>query len=152
LRLQCHCLLRRAGFAPAFAAFSLCAATLAAAEPWHRQIDTVLDESRVLPEAPPADDAEFLRRAWITLAGGLPSSNEARAFLADTAPDKRAKLIDSLLGSTGWRATSGGCFSGATWRARNATTTRASMTTASAITTGFSHLWAGHTSFSPSRT
>ena len=31
------------------------------------------------------------------MIGTLPTADEARAFLADTSPDKRAKLIDRLL-------------------------------------------------------
>ncbi len=42
-------------------------------------------------------DAEFLRRASLDTIGALPKPDDARAFLADTAPDKRAKLIDRLL-------------------------------------------------------
>jgi Protein of unknown function (DUF1549)/Protein of unknown function (DUF1553) len=46
-----------------------------------------------------ADDAEFLRRVWLDFAGTIPSADDARAFLNDKAPDKRAKLIDTLLAS-----------------------------------------------------
>lgn len=42
-------------------------------------------------------DAEFLRRATLDTIGALPTSDEAAAFLADPAPDKRRKLIDRLL-------------------------------------------------------
>ncbi|MFO0927310.1 MAG: DUF1549 domain-containing protein [Gemmataceae bacterium] len=42
-------------------------------------------------------DGEFLRRASLDLCGRLPAPEEARAFLADRSPDKRAKLIDRLL-------------------------------------------------------
>jgi WD40 repeat protein len=45
----------------------------------------------------PCSDAEFIRRASLDTIGALPSPEEARAFLADTAPDKREKLIDRLL-------------------------------------------------------
>jgi hypothetical protein len=45
----------------------------------------------------PCSDAEFLRRASLDTIGALPTAEEARAFLADTAPDKRDKLIDRLL-------------------------------------------------------
>ncbi len=47
--------------------------------------------------APLADDAEFLRRIYLDLAGRIPSGQEARTFLADSAADKRTKLIDQLL-------------------------------------------------------
>ncbi|MFM8583118.1 MAG: DUF1549 domain-containing protein [Planctomycetaceae bacterium] len=49
--------------------------------------------------APVADDAEFLRRAWLDLTGSVPPSAEARAFLADQNPAKRAQVIDRLLGT-----------------------------------------------------
>ncbi len=42
-------------------------------------------------------DSEFLRRASIDLIGTLPTETEARAFLDDKAPNKREKLIESLL-------------------------------------------------------
>jgi hypothetical protein len=49
--------------------------------------------------APIATDAEFLRRVTLDLTGRIPSATDARAFLSDTAPDKRAKLVDALLAS-----------------------------------------------------
>jgi hypothetical protein len=42
-------------------------------------------------------DAEFLRRATLDTLGILPTVEEARAFLDDTDPQKREKLIDRLL-------------------------------------------------------
>lgn len=47
--------------------------------------------------SPVCDDATFLRRAWLDLLGLVPDVETARAFIADTSTDKRAKLIDSLL-------------------------------------------------------
>jgi hypothetical protein len=47
--------------------------------------------------APQADDAEFLRRVWLHLAGTIPPVAEVRQFLADEAPDKRERLVDELL-------------------------------------------------------
>jgi Protein of unknown function (DUF1553)/Protein of unknown function (DUF1549) len=44
-----------------------------------------------------ATDAQFLRRMFLDLIGTLPSADEARRFLADAAPDKRARMIDALL-------------------------------------------------------
>lgn len=44
-----------------------------------------------------ADDANFLRRVYLDTIGTLPTPAEARAFLANTAPNKRAQLIDQLL-------------------------------------------------------
>lgn len=42
-------------------------------------------------------DADFLRRAYLDLLGVPPTAGTARAFAADTSPDKRARLIDRLL-------------------------------------------------------
>jgi hypothetical protein len=50
-----------------------------------------------LPPSPPCTDAEFIRRAFLDAAGVLPTPAEVRTFLADDAPDKRARLIDALL-------------------------------------------------------
>lgn len=45
------------------------------------------------------NDSEFLRRVSLDLRGILPSVQESTAFLADKAPDKRTKLIDTFLDS-----------------------------------------------------
>jgi hypothetical protein len=42
-------------------------------------------------------DREFIRRAYLDAAGILPKPEEVQKFVADPSPDKRAKLIDSLL-------------------------------------------------------
>ncbi len=42
-------------------------------------------------------DEEFLRRVYCDVIGILPTVEETQQFLADTAPDKRAKLINTLL-------------------------------------------------------
>src|SRR5262245_62177375 len=46
---------------------------------------------------PSATEAAFLRRASLDLTGAIPSVSEVRAYLADDRPDRRARLIDSLL-------------------------------------------------------
>ena len=43
------------------------------------------------------DDTTFLRRASLDLCGIVPTAEEARAFTADTAADKRARLVEALL-------------------------------------------------------
>lgn len=52
-----------------------------------------------MPPSDAADDATFIRRVSIDIAGRLPTLDETSRFLADTAPDKRDKLIDALLDS-----------------------------------------------------
>jgi hypothetical protein len=52
-----------------------------------------------LKAAATCDDATFLRRAWIDLAGRTPPFLAARDFLADSSASKRARLVDSLLTS-----------------------------------------------------
>lgn len=69
-----------------------------AGEPLHRRIDALIAarfEGR--PPAPRADDAEFLRRIWLDLAGRIPTADQTRQFLADPSPDKRSALVDRLL-------------------------------------------------------
>ncbi|KAF0177048.1 MAG: hypothetical protein FD161_2663 [Limisphaerales bacterium] len=44
-----------------------------------------------------ADDAEFVRRVHLDLHGTVPTLEQAKRFLADATPDKRARLVDSLL-------------------------------------------------------
>ncbi len=43
------------------------------------------------------DDRTFARRAWFDLLGIPPTADEAKAFLVATDPNKRARLIDTLL-------------------------------------------------------
>jgi hypothetical protein len=59
----------------------------------------VFERLKLLQYLPSATctDEEFLRRASQDVTGLLPSVETTRAFLADTKPDKRAVLIDSLL-------------------------------------------------------
>ncbi|MCU0980621.1 MAG: DUF1549 and DUF1553 domain-containing protein [Pirellulaceae bacterium] len=51
---------------------------------------------RILP-SDLCSDEEFIRRATIDVTGTLPTEEECVAFLNDTAPDKRAKVIERLL-------------------------------------------------------
>lgn len=50
----------------------------------------------------PATDDQFVRRLYLDTVGRIPTADETAAFLKDSAPDKRAKLIDSLLNSPGY--------------------------------------------------
>ncbi|MBX3435989.1 MAG: DUF1553 domain-containing protein [Planctomycetaceae bacterium] len=66
------------------------------------QIDQLIaigwDENRIEP-APEADDAEFVRRAYLDVTGRIPPASAVRDFLADESPGKRRDLVDRLLGS-----------------------------------------------------
>lgn len=61
-----------------------------------RHVDEKLRELR-MQASPLCGDAEFVRRVYLDVIGVLPSVAETEAFLADTTPDKRARLIDALL-------------------------------------------------------
>lgn len=76
------------------------AAEVFAAAPRRNFIDDeVLAKLQALrvPPSPRADDATFLRRAFLDTIGTLPTTEESRAFLANTEADKRDRVIDSLL-------------------------------------------------------
>lgn len=47
------------------------------------------------------DDATFVRRAFLDSVGTLPTIDESRAFINSKNANKRAELIDALLGLTG---------------------------------------------------
>jgi hypothetical protein len=66
------------------------------------KIDTNLQaawEEKGIKPAPLSSDEEFLRRIFLDLTGKIPSSDQARTFLASTDPDKRRKLVSDLLSS-----------------------------------------------------
>ncbi len=74
--------------------------TVFAKSPRNNFIDElVLKELKLLqlPPSPAADDATFVRRAFLDTIGKLPTADEVRAFVADHAAEKRNRLIESLL-------------------------------------------------------
>jgi hypothetical protein len=75
------------------------------------RLDARMKAANATP-APPADDAEFLRRAYLDLTGRIPSPRDVHDFLADPDPDKRARLVDDLLDSPRYAA-----HFAAVWRA-----------------------------------
>jgi hypothetical protein len=67
-----------------------------------RRIDEVLQQSweaEGVEPAQPAEDGEFLRRAYLDLTGVIPRVSDVRQYLADTSPDKQDRLIERLLAS-----------------------------------------------------
>jgi hypothetical protein len=54
---------------------------------------------KLLPSAPCTDE-EFARRAYLDINGTIPSAAQARAFVNESSPDKRQKLVERLLGSS----------------------------------------------------
>ncbi len=54
-----------------------------------------LNRLKIAPSAVCTDE-EFLRRAYLDVIGVQPKPDEVRAFLKDTDPKKRAKVVDSL--------------------------------------------------------
>ncbi|MDB5305958.1 MAG: hypothetical protein JWO38_160 [Gemmataceae bacterium] len=84
----------------ALAAIFATAAVSSAAKPLHARIDRLIAAGHAGYEtqvAPVSTDAEFLRRVYLDFAGTIPTADETRAFLVDTTPDKRTRLVDRLL-------------------------------------------------------
>ena len=63
-------------------------------------INAKLQKMKILPSEE-CTDAEFIRRVYLDLTGIVPTADQARAFLEDSAPsrEKREKLVDALIGS-----------------------------------------------------
>jgi len=64
------------------------------------ELDKLLDadwkKAHVQP-APPVDDARFLRRLYLDLAGAIPPPEVVQAYLADGKPGRRDRALDALL-------------------------------------------------------
>ena len=79
---------------------ALMSATIHAQPPLRDVIDARIQAAQAaekLTPARPATDAEFLRRVTLDLVGSIPTYEETVAFLDDTSPAKREKLVDRLL-------------------------------------------------------
>lgn len=74
----------------------------AADDSLHARIDQLSDQAAVGPRGAVVDDLTFLRRVTLDLTGQIPSIVEAREFLTDQSPDKRARAIDRLMSSPGF--------------------------------------------------
>ena len=72
----------------------------AAALEGSRQIDALVTQklnALGLEPSPLCSDTDFLRRATLDVTGRIPTPDEVRAFLSDADPQKRDKMIDTLL-------------------------------------------------------
>jgi hypothetical protein len=66
------------------------------------QIDRLVEEgwkAKGVSPAPPCSDRAFVRRVYLDLAGRIPTTAEADAFVADSSKEKRTALVDRLLAS-----------------------------------------------------
>lgn len=81
--------------------FAASSTPLVAATPLHQQIDALIEAQPSFDSsaAEPADDAMFLRRVYLDLAGCIPTAEQVRKFLSDPSPDKQTQTIDALLAS-----------------------------------------------------
>lgn len=70
------------------------------AERIDRVVEAHLAARKVKPN-PPLTDEQFVRRAYLDIAGRIPRLEETRAYLEDKTRNKRALLIDRLLRSPG---------------------------------------------------
>ena len=67
-----------------------------------RKIDALIAknlEKQGMEPNPPVSDEEFLRRAYLNIAGRIPTLAEARVFRESESPQRRNQLVDSLLHS-----------------------------------------------------
>lgn len=69
------------------------------AQPLHEEIDKIIKSQASGITATTSSDAEFFRRVQLDIAGTIPDPQQVRAFLNDKSPQKRTKLIDTLLAS-----------------------------------------------------
>ena len=80
---------------------SLQASTL----PESQKIDQLLskdwEKAGQKPNAPASDEV-LVRRLYLDIAGRIPTMDEAKAYMNSKDPQKRAKLIDTLLASDGY--------------------------------------------------
>lgn len=65
--------------------------------PLDRLIGAYLEQNELSPLRP-ADDRTFVRRVSLDLVGLIPDPKTVEQFVRDDSPDKRARLVDSLLG------------------------------------------------------
>ncbi len=99
----------RLAIAATLASFAFAMLEPARAEVADRPIEAVIDQSideaigvaNVAP-APQADDATLIRRLTLDLVGRIPTTSEVNDFTNSKESQKRAKLIERLLASSGF--------------------------------------------------
>jgi len=65
-------------------------------QPLDRLVDAYFAKNEIAwPK--PVDDRTYARRVWLDATGLLPAPDELEAFVADRAPNKRARLVERLL-------------------------------------------------------
>src|SRR5262245_60613755 len=92
----------------ALAAFGVAAPPVVAEElpaperPVEEVVDQYIDAGLTaagITAAHAAEDANFIRRVTLDLAGRIPATSEVQAYVQSTETDKQAKLVDRLLAS-----------------------------------------------------
>ena len=71
----------------------------------HNTIDRFINARLIAADitpAPLADDAAFIRRLSLDIRGIVPTPEEIEAFLADTRPDRRDRLVDAFVADPRW--------------------------------------------------
>jgi hypothetical protein len=68
-----------------------------AADSFPATIDRLIEQRQIGPVAGVASDSTFVRRIYLDLIGRIPSIGEAKKFLAEKAPNRRAALVDELM-------------------------------------------------------
>ena len=84
---------------------SMFPASAAPPPPESEQIDQLLAsywEQRSITPEPEIDDPTFLRRAYLTVIGRIPTVEESEVWLKSNSPWKREELLDTLLDSEGY--------------------------------------------------
>lgn len=69
------------------------------------QVDRYIEEAltdRGLERSEAVDDATFVRRVYLDIVGRIPTFQELQVFEKSLVPNKRARLIDELLYSSGY--------------------------------------------------
>ena len=79
--------------------------TAARVRGWAAEIDRLVEadlRARGGRPQPLVDDDAFARRAWLLLAGRIPTPAELDSFAADRSPGRRTALVDVLLDAPGY--------------------------------------------------